>query len=342
MHNKSLNGCDCKISFALVKSWWINCEIKQKSNRNKPAKFLVERSQTVYNIGMEKLHIPVLLPEVLASLAPQKGESYLDLTAGYGGHADSILGVTLNYKNSVLVDRDENAIKYLRQKFVASPPEIIHQDFYRSALQLLECGRTFDMILADFGVSSPQLDQADRGFSLKQDGPLDMRMDRRQILTASDIINKRSERDLAEIFVKYGEETPGRAKLLAREIVTHRPINNTKQLADLIAKKSKHSRIHPATKVFQAIRIVVNGELEQIENTLPLLPRLLNPKGRLAIITFHSLEDRLVKEFLKEASSHGEESVLRLDIKKPLVAEPQELVINPRARSAKLRVATRN
>ena len=290
---------------------------------------------------MKNHHIPVLLSEVLASLAPKPNEKYLDLTAGYGGHASEILDVTQQFKDSVLVDRDENAINYLKAKF---PSEItlMRMDFYGAVLQLLESGKTFDMILADFGVSSPQLDEKDRGFSFKNDGPLDMRMDRRQHLTASDIVNKYSERDLAEIFVRYGEESNGRAKMLAREIVTHRPIDTTGQLADLIASKSKHSRIHPATKVFQAIRIVVNGELEEIEKTLPLLPKLLNKNGRLAIITFHSLEDRLVKDYFKEVSSHGEESELTVLTKKPIVADTDELVINPRARSSKLRVAVRN
>ncbi|MBR6505447.1 16S rRNA (cytosine(1402)-N(4))-methyltransferase RsmH [Candidatus Saccharibacteria bacterium] len=290
---------------------------------------------------MKNHHVPVLLSEVLAYLSPQLNESYLDLTAGYGGHAESILDVTQDYKDSVLVDRDEFAIDYLKSKF---PQDItlINTDFYSATLQLLECGKTFDMILADFGVSSPQLDNEDRGFSFKSESPLDMRMDRRQPLTASEIVNNFSERNLADIFVKYGEETPGRAKMLAAQIVHHRPINTTKELADLIAHYSKYSRIHPATKVFQAIRIVVNGELEQIEKTLPLLPKLLNQNGRLGFITFHSLEDRLVKNFISEASSHGEESELTQVTKKPIVADPSELVINPRSRSAKFRVAKRN
>lgn len=289
---------------------------------------------------MEKLHIPVLLPEVIKSLSPRPDEKYLDLTAGYGGHAKSILDVTLNYKDSVLVDRDDFAIEHLKAKFPQT--NIMHMDFYSAVLQLIECGKTFDIILADFGVSSPQLDLKDRGFSFKNEGPLDMRMDRRQKLTASDVVNKYSERELAEIFVKYGEEKAGRAKMLAREIVTHRPITTTRELADLIASKSKYSHTHPATKVFQAIRIVVNDELEEIEKTLPLLPKLLNKNGRLGLITFHSLEDRLVKDYFKEATSHGEESELTLKTKKPIVAEQQELVINPRARSAKLRVVVRN
>ena len=291
---------------------------------------------------MEKLHTPVLLSEVLASLEPKPGETYLDLTAGYGGHAKSILDVTLNYKNSVLVDRDEFATTYLSEQFSGTGIDIINTDFYSAVLQLIECGKTFDLILADFGVSSPQLDMEERGFSFKNEGPLDMRMDRRESLTASEIVNRWSERDLAEIFIKYGEETPGRAKMLAREIVHHRPINNTKELAELVASKSRYSHTHPATKIFQAIRIVVNNELTEIEQTLPLIPKLLNKNGRVGFITFHSLEDRLVKDYFKEVSSHGEESELKIVTKKPIVAEKQELVINPRARSAKLRVAARN
>ena len=290
---------------------------------------------------MEKLHTPVLLSEVLAGLSPSKNESYLDLTAGYGGHASRILDVTQNYKDSVLIDRDEFAAEHLRKKF-GEGITIMNEDFYSAVLQLFECGKTFDIILADFGVSSPQLDMEERGFSFKHDGPLDMRMDRRQSLTASDIVNKWSERELAQIFTDYGEEKPGRAKMLAREIVHHRPIKSTKELADIIVGKSKYSKVHPATRIFQAIRIVVNDELAEIEKTLPLLPKLLNKGGRVGIITFHSLEDRLVKEYFKEASSFGEESELEIVNKKPITAESMELVINPRARSAKLRVAKRN
>ena len=290
---------------------------------------------------MEEQHIPVLLSEVLATLSPKPGESYLDLTAGYAGHASKILDVTQNYKDSVLVDRDENAVRCLSEKF-GDRVSIINTDFYSAVLQLIECGKTFDLVLADFGVSSPQLDREERGFSFSKDGPLDMRMDRRQDLTASDIVNKWSERELANIFTLYGEEKPGRAKMLAREIVHHRPVNSTKQLADIIAGKSKYSKTHPATRIFQAIRIVVNRELEEIEKTLPLLPKILNPGGRVALITFHSLEDRLVKEYFREVSEHGEESELELINKKPITAEQMELVINPRSRSAKLRAAKRN
>ena len=290
---------------------------------------------------MKNQHVPVLLSEVLAFLNPRPGESYLDLTAGYGGHAKSILDVTLNYKDSVLVDRDDFAITSLKQKF-GDKITTMHTDFYGAVLQLIECGKTFDIILADFGVSSPQLDNSTRGFSFKNDGPLDMRMDRTQDLTAETIVNHWSERELADIFMRYGEEKPSRAKLLAHEIVTHRPVKTTSELAEIILNKSGYSRVHPATKVFQAIRIAVNDELSEIEHTLPLLPKLLNQNGRVGIITFHSLEDRLVKDYFKEASSHGEESILSIITKKPIIAGSDELVINPRARSAKLRVATRN
>ena len=196
-------------------------------------------------------------------------------------------------------------------------------------LQLLESGKTFDM--------------GNRGFSFTKEAPLDMRMDRRQKLTADYIVNHWSERDLGDLFIKYGEIPSGTARMYARVIVHHRPIKTTVELAELIRTRIHgYSKTHPATRVFQAIRIAVNDELGQIEKSLPLLPDLLNQNGRLAIITFHSLEDRLVKDFLKLETSNGEESRLRVEIKKPIVADDQELFINPRARSSKLRIATRN
>ncbi|MBQ7802834.1 16S rRNA (cytosine(1402)-N(4))-methyltransferase RsmH [Candidatus Saccharibacteria bacterium] len=290
---------------------------------------------------MEELHKPVLLSEVLSVLKPQRGESYLDLTAGYGGHASEVLDLTQNYKESVLIDRDSFAVEYLKGKYKSEPLDIVNGDFYNSVLKLVECGKTFDLILADFGVSSPQLDQAERGFSFQHEGPLDMRMDRSQELTAETVVNRYSETRLAEIFEKYGEERPGNAKRMAREIVHARPFRTTKELADFVKSKSRFSKTHPATRIFQAIRIEVNDELGIIEKTLPLLPKVLKPGGRVAIITFHSLEDRLVKQYFKEESQHGEESKLEILTKTPIVAEQMELVINPRARSAKLRVAKR-
>ena len=289
---------------------------------------------------MEELHKPVLLSEVLETLQPNPGESYLDLTAGYAGHAGKILAVTRNYKESVLVDRDENAIKVLSEKYHEGEfgIKLLHEDFYNAAQSLIECGKTFDMILADFGVSSPQLDNSERGFSFMHEGELDMRMDQTQELSAETIVNHWSEKKLIEIFERYGEESSGLARKHAREIVYNRPWKTTKELADALSPKGWFGK-HPATKVFQAIRIAVNEELSIIENTLPLIPKLLKPNGRIAIITFHSLEDRLVKQYFKQVSSLGEESELEILTKSPIVAGMDELVINPRARSAKLRAA---
>lgn len=288
----------------------------------------------------EELHKPVMLSEVLEVLAPKVGETYLDLTAGYAGHASKILAVTRQYKGSVLVDRDEFAIEYLRGKYNSKPVEIVKSDFCAAAQHLFECGKTFDMILADFGVSSPQLDFAERGFSFRMEAPLDMRMDKTQDLTAEKIVNRYKEQQLVEIFEQYGEESPGLARKHARMIVQGRPWRTTSELADAIGTK-KYGRTHPATKVFQALRIEVNDELGQIERTLPIIPKLLNPNGRVAIIAFHSLEDRLVKRFFREESSKGAESELWVLTKKPLVAGELELGTNPRARSAKLRAASR-
>ena len=289
---------------------------------------------------MEELHKPVLLSEVLEILQPSAGESYLDLTAGYAGHAGKILAVTRNYKESVLVDRDINAINFLSKKYPDGGfgLEMLHEDFYNAAQSLIECGKTFDMILADFGVSSPQLDNSERGFSFMHEGELDMRMDQTQELSAETIVNHWSEKKLIEIFERYGEESSGLARKHAREIVYNRPWKTTKELADALSPKGWFGK-HPATKVFQAIRIAVNEELSIIENTLPLIPKLLKPNGRIAIITFHSLEDRLVKQYFKQVSSLGEESELEILTKSPIVAGMDELVINPRARSAKLRAA---
>lgn len=292
---------------------------------------------------METFHNPVLLSEVLRVLEPKTGESYLDLTAGYAGHASRILAITRNYKTSVLVDRDENAIQFLRAKYPTDEaPEILHSDFCSAAFSLLQCGRTFDLILADFGVSSPQLDNPERGFSLSKDGPLDMRMDGRQELTADTVVNRWSMMKIAEILTAYGELSPGLSRKVAKSIVQARPMTGTLELAEAVSRVlPRRGRVHPATRVFQAIRIAVNDELSMIERTLPLLPDLLNPGGRVAIITFHSLEDRLVKWAFRDETSNGEESRIKILTKKPLTAESMELGVNPRARSAKLRAARR-
>ena len=292
---------------------------------------------------MKTFHNPVLLSEVLAVLEPRAGESYLDLTAGYAGHAEKILAITQNYKDTCLIDRDENSINFLKAKYQnGDAPEIIHDDFYSAAFSLVTCGKTFDLILADFGVSSPQLDNPERGFSFMENGPLDMRMDPSQTLTAKDLVNHASLSSLADILEKYGELRPGLSRKVALKIIGSRPIEDTKTLSEVILKVlPRRGRIHPEARVFQALRIATNDELAIIEKTLPLLPKLLNPGGRVAIITFHSLEDRLVKNYFKEETSFGEESKLKIITKSPITAESLELGINPRARSAKLRAASR-
>lgn len=285
-------------------------------------------------------HFPVLLSEVLTYLDPKNGESYLDLTAGYGGHASSVLERTLKPHAATLVDRDHNAIDYLKEKFASGLPELIHKDFLTASKQLHTEGRQYDIILADLGLSSPHIDNASRGFSLRLDGPLDMRMDQTQSLTAEEIVNNYSEDELAEILHKYGEEP--KAKKIARMLVEHRPITTTTQLADVVSQAWKgYSKVHPATRTFQALRIAVNSELEQIRAAIPLWVDLLAPGGRIAIISFHSLEDRLVKQGLTERAGNRYDATLQLLTRQPVMGTAEEIVSNPRARSAKLRAAAK-
>jgi 16S rRNA (cytosine1402-N4)-methyltransferase len=284
-------------------------------------------------------HQPVLLEQVVELLAPNKGETYLDLTAGYGGHARAIIGKIGTASLATLVDRDEYAISSL-QPLGEAGARIIKSDFASAATELMETGEQFDMILIDLGVSSPQLDNGERGFSIQRPGPLDMRMDQMQSMTAADLINTYPMERLAQIIREYGEEPKARA--IAKAIVLNRPLTTTDELAELVkqANRGKWSRIHPATRTFQAIRIALNDELGQIKSTLATIPRLLSPGGRVAIISFHSLEDRLVKQFLKEQNEAGFEAELLLLTKKPISGATDD-VHNPRARSAKLRAAVK-
>lgn len=286
-------------------------------------------------------HVPVLLNAVLRELNPQKGESYLDLTAGYAGHAQVILAKTGNYQESVLVDRDDYAILHLKS-LEDQGTRLMHTDFATATKQLAEKGKAFDLILIDLGVSSPQLDQGERGFSFSKNGPLDMRMDRRSGQTAAELIDRASISELTVIIHEFGEEPYTQAKHLAGIIISHRPFKDTETLAELIKQnyRGRVGRIHPATRTFQALRIAVNDELGQIKATLPLLPNLLNKGGRLAIISFHSLEDRLVKRFFKEQRESGLEAELDVITKKPISGATED-VHNPRSRSAKLRVAVK-
>lgn len=285
-------------------------------------------------------HIPVLVTEVLSCLEPKEGESYLDLTAGYGGHAAKILERTLQPKKAVLVDRDQNAIDSLKQQFAGVGAELIHDDYASAAEHLCNQNRQFDIILADLGVSSPHLDSASRGFSVRLDGPLDMRMDQSQQLTAADIVNTYPASQLADLIRRFGEEP--RANRIARLIEAHRPITTTAQLAHIVAKAwPGHSKQHPAVRTFQALRIAVNDELGILTRALPLWIRLLAPGGRLAVISFHSLEDRLVKQALQAEAGDRYDAQLQLLTKQPVMADDTELVSNPRARSAKLRAAVK-
>lgn len=289
----------------------------------------------------EQAHIPVLLNEVLTYLNPREGEKYLDLTGGYGGHAQAVLERTKAPKQAVLVDRDPAAVKTLTERFAKQGVEVRQADFLTASNQLANENKRFDMILADLGVSSPHLNQASRGFSISNDGPLDMRMDTTQELTAEKVVNTYSREELADILRRYGEEP--KAQKIAALLVSNRPIQTTKQLANIAAKAwPGHSKVHPATRTFQAIRVRVNDELGLIEKSLPIwIDQLLEPGGRLVVISFHSLEDRLVKQALADAGGDRYDATIQILTKNPVVGSKEEIAFNPRARSAKLRAAVK-
>ncbi len=295
----------------------------------------------MHQLNQNSEHTPVLLKQVLSYLSPKEGEKYLDLTAGYAGHASVILEETNNLAGAVLVDRDPNAVKKLRQRYENTGVQIIHQDFLSASQKLAAEGKQFTLILADLGISSPHLNEASRGFSIKAEGPLDMRMDTTQELTAEKVVNTYSEEELVAILKTYGEEP--KARQIARLIINNRPLKTTSELATLVATAwPGHSKVHPATRTFQAIRVAVNAELDLLERSLPIwLDQLLAPGGRIAIISFHSLEDRLVKQALAERGGAGYDAQLTILTKHPVVAEQDEIVFNPRARSAKLRAAAK-
>lgn len=287
-------------------------------------------------------HHPVLLAEVLQYLAPEQGDRLLDATAGYGGHANQILDKTGQKQNSVLVDRDENAINELNKRFEGKNVSVMHSDFAGATKELHANDETFDLILADLGVSSPHLDNASRGFSFMTDGPLDMRMDPSQGLTAADLVNTSSVEELQRILKLYGEEP--RARAVAQAIANARPITTTEELATIVTKvyggRGRY-KTHPATKTFQALRIAVNDELAQLQYALPLWIQMLRPGGRIGIISFHSLEDRIVKQILQEHGGERYDADLRILTRKPVSGNEHEIVLNPRARSAKFRAAVK-
>lgn len=287
------------------------------------------------NIKTHILHTPVLVNEVLQVLAPSAGESYLDLTSGYGGHARQVLKQTKNFKESVLCDRDSEAIKYLTLEFDGKI-RTMQMDFAKATTDLIREGKKFDIILADLGVSSPHLDMANRGFSVVRNGPLDMRMDQTSGQTAAEYINSATEKQLETILRMYGEEP--KARKIAQTLVNNRPFYSTTELAECIKRVyGGYTKHHPAIRSFQAIRIAVNDELHLLSVMLTNALNLLKPEGRLAVITFHSLEDRIVKQFFAEEAGKGYESEITILTKKPIVPSATEISLNPRARSSKLR-----
>ncbi|MTJ50756.1 16S rRNA (cytosine(1402)-N(4))-methyltransferase RsmH [Dolichospermum sp. UHCC 0259] len=293
------------------------------------------KSDSQTPIDLEEItfsHIPVLSQEVITGLNIQPGGNYLDLTVGGGGHSRLILETAEDVKITA-VDQDEDALNAAKENLAefGNRVKFIHSNF--ANYQFPE--NTYHGILADLGVSSYHLDNPERGFSFRNTANLDMRMNQQQSLTAGDIINEWDEQELADIFFKYGEERLSRR--IARRIVEKRPFNTTTELANAIAysvpPQYRHGRIHPATRVFQALRIAVNDELKVLETLIEKAPHALIPAGRIAIISFHSLEDRPVKHGLRNSPS------LRVLTKKPIIATEEEIKENPRSRSAKLRIA---
>jgi len=302
-------------------------------------------------------HVPVLLKEAIDFLAVKRGGTYIDATVGLGGHSYEIAKRLGAPGHLIGLDKDPAALEVAGFRLSASgfrtqvDPEAGSREaradwpeitlLQRSFAEIAKGNKpaTIDGILADIGVSSLQLDDAARGFSFQADGPLDMRMDPQGERTAEQVVNHLDERQLADVIYEFGEER--RSRRIARAICRSRPIRSTAHLADVISAatrpmNSEQRRIHPATRTFQALRIFVNRELEDLQALLKAAPRILKPGGRVVVISFHSLEDRIVKDAFREGSKEGYLSVLT---KKPVTATESESDRNPRARSAKLRAA---
>jgi len=289
-------------------------------------------------------HVPVLLDEVLEYLNVRPGGVIADATVGLGGHSAAIARGLGGTGRLICFDRDPEAIELakarmeeVRAEIGGAMPDLIFQPRAFSQAPDAIAPGSLDGLLADFGVSSLQLDEPHRGFSFRSEGPLDMRMDTRSGVTAGQVVNQEDENELADLIYEFGEER--RSRRIARAIVRARPITTTAELAGIVsaaAPSMKGDKIHPATRTFQALRIRVNDELGEIESLLKSAPSLLKPGGRLVLISFHSLEDRLVKDALREGGRVGIYEVLT---KKPVVAQEQEQMRNPRSRSAKLRAA---
>jgi 16S rRNA (cytosine1402-N4)-methyltransferase len=291
-------------------------------------------------------HVPVLFDEVIGYLNLRPGGTIVDCTLGLAGHAAGIARLLGREGHLVGFDRDPEALALAKERLgqvcaelASQAPRVtlIGEAFSAAPMHLQPA--SIDGLLADFGVSSLQLDEAARGFSFMAEGPLDMRMDTRSGPTAAQVVNEASERELADLIYELSEER--RSRRIARAIVRGRPVTTTGQLARIVAQAApamKQDRIHPATRTFQALRITVNQELDEIRALLEAAPRLLKPSGRIAVISFHSLEDRIVKDSLREGARHGVWEILT---RKPVIAGEEEMDRNPRSRSAKLRAAER-
>ncbi|HSU19101.1 MAG TPA: 16S rRNA (cytosine(1402)-N(4))-methyltransferase RsmH [Acidobacteriaceae bacterium] len=291
-------------------------------------------------------HVPVLLEESLRYLDVRRGGVYADATLGLGDHSAEIVKRLGPQGKLIAFDRDPEAMAKAQARLAAVADELgaempavqyVSRPFSEIAEEIAP--GTLDGLLADFGVSSLQLDEAQRGFSFRAEGPLDMRMDPRSGLTAEQVVNQADEEELANLIYEFGEER--RSRRIARAIVRARPITTTAELAKVVsvaAPSMKGDKIHPATRTFQALRIRVNDELQEIQSLLRSAGSLLKPGGRLVLISFHSLEDRLVKDALRDGAKAGRYELLT---KKPVVAAEQEALRNPRSRSAKLRAANK-
>src|SRR5580698_1091216 len=294
-------------------------------------------------------HVPVLLKEAIDFLAVKRGGTYIDATVGLGGHSYEIAKRLGAPGHLIGLDKDPAALEVAKRKLVVGRSSLVVGEpdwptvtlLHRSFAEIAKGQRpaTIDGVLADIGVSSLQLDNAARGFSFQADGPLDMRMDPRGERTAEQVVNHLDERQLADVIYEFGEER--RSRRIARAICRSRPIRSTAHLAEVISAaarpmNSEQRRIHPATRTFQALRILVNRELEDLRALMSAAPRILKPGGRVVVISFHSLEDRIVKDAFREGAKQGYFSLLT---KKPLTATEEESECNPRARSAKLRAA---
>jgi 16S rRNA (cytosine1402-N4)-methyltransferase len=302
------------------------------------------------DLEMNFHHQPVLLEQVLRLLNPQPGEIYFDGTAGLGGHAAAVISQIGPKGRAILVDRDSQALQQLEDRF-GDEADLMHCNYLEAAERLLANAELVDMVLLDLGVSSPQLDIADRGFSFNRSGALDMRMDQSQPLTAAEVVNTYPQAELERIFSQYGEER--RSKQVAKLIVQRRPFKTTDELAKVVRQAVGYSgKIDAATRTFQAIRVEVNAELSSLTEALPKLVELLSPGGRIAVIAFHSLEDRAVKEYFDRESRDcvcpPKQPVCTCNHLASLKKLTKGAVLgriydahNPRARSAKLRAAAK-